>query len=63
MEFIRIRNENAIVMNYYRFYDDEVRAKTTVQINSMKTPLKIVGLDPARAEIVTELTTLGLPSS
>lgn len=46
-EWTRIQNAKRLFMNYDYLYDDVVRAKPTVQMNAMKTTLKLVGIGNA----------------
>lgn len=44
-----IRDGEAIFMKYFGIYDDEVRARTTVQIKAVKTTLKLFWIGHGRA--------------
>lgn len=50
LEFMAIRNGKTIILKYHCFYDDEARARSTVQIKTMKTTLTPVRTCYARAE-------------
>lgn len=49
LEIKKIQIEKAVFINYYCIYEDEVRARPSVQINGMKTKLKLIAIDHARA--------------